>query len=77
MPHLNHGSNTPPTATYRELGNVYVSEKQLTERFSVHRSTIRRWISDRGFPAPVRFSDNCSRWPIADVIAWEAARARG
>ena len=69
----------PRAAAAAQPSNVYLSEKQLTARFNVHRSSIRRWIIAGGFPAPVKFSDNCTRWRLDEVLAWEHshAQARG
>ena len=58
-------------------GGMYLSERQLAERYSVHRSTLRRWRRDREFPRPVRFSGNCTRWRLADVLDWEHSQERG
>ena len=53
---------------------MYLSDKQLAERFGVTRSTVWRWAKDRGFPQPVALSPGCKRWKLAEVEAWEAAR---
>jgi len=53
-----------------------LSDKQLAERFSVARTTVWRWMrTDPAFPRPVSLSPGCTRWRLADVEAWEAARA--
>jgi prophage regulatory protein len=55
---------------------MYLSDKQLAERFSVARTTVWRWMrTDVTFPRPVSLSPGCTRWRLADVEAWEAARA--
>ncbi|WP_371311882.1 helix-turn-helix transcriptional regulator [Pseudovibrio flavus] len=57
------------------LSNVYVSDKQLAERWSVSRQTIWRWIeSDPTFPKPVKLSPRCTRWRLPEVEEWEKAR---
>jgi len=52
----------------------YLSDRQLSERFGVHRVTVWRWVSAGQFPQPVRLSEGCTRWRLADVEAWERAR---
>ena len=54
-------------------GAFYLSIPQLCVRYNVRsRATIYRWIRDRGFPPPVRFSENCSRVPLREVEEWES-----
>lgn len=50
----------------------YLNERQLAARFAVHRTTIWRWVRESDFPPPVRFSEKCTRWPLAAVLSWEA-----
>lgn len=53
----------------------YVSDKQLAEHFGVHRITIWRWAkSDPSFPKPIQLTPGCTRWKLAEVEAWAAAR---
>lgn len=52
---------------------MYLSNKQLAERYSVNRATIWRWRKTRNFPAPVQLGPNTTRWRTVDVEAWEAA----
>ena len=54
---------------------TYYTMKDLTERYSVHRNTIWRWIKTRGFPAGVAFSPTTRRFPVSEVQAWEFRRA--
>ncbi|MGB5097320.1 MAG: AlpA family phage regulatory protein [Porticoccaceae bacterium] len=53
----------------------YLSDKQLAQRYGVHRTTLWAWVRDNGFPQPVRLSEHCTRWPLASVLDWEAGRA--
>lgn len=53
----------------------YISDKQLAQRFGVHRTTLWAWVRDNGFPSPVRLSEHCTRWRLADVEQFEAERA--
>ena len=55
---------------------MYVSDKQLAERFGVSRPTIWRWVkADPRFPSPIKLSPQCTRWRTADIEAWEAGKA--
>lgn len=52
---------------------MYLSDKQLGERFSVARGTIWRWHrTDPQFPRAVTLSSGCTRWRLEDIEAWEA-----
>ena len=42
---------------------IYLSDKQLAEKYGVHRTTIWRWVKQGDFPPPVKLSPGCSRWP--------------
>ncbi|MER9856266.1 MULTISPECIES: AlpA family phage regulatory protein [unclassified Mesorhizobium] len=53
----------------------YISDTQAAERFGVDRTTIWRWArTNPTFPNPVKVSAGATRWRIADIEAWEAAR---
>lgn len=57
------------------LGITYVADQYLAGRYSVSRQTIWRWLkTDPNFPKPVSLSPGCTRWRLADIEAWEAAR---
>ena len=52
----------------------YVSASQLAERYGVDRSTIWRWAARQIIPAPVKLSDQCTRWRLADIEQCDAER---
>lgn len=55
---------------------MYLSDKQLSERFGVTRPTIWRWHrTDPNFPRAVSLSPGCTRWKLVDIEAWESTRA--
>ncbi|MCW3780267.1 helix-turn-helix transcriptional regulator [Defluviimonas salinarum] len=55
---------------------TYISDKQIAERWGVHRVTPWRLAkSVEGFPQPVKLSANVTRWKLADIEAWEKAKA--
>ena len=54
---------------------MYISDKQLAERFAVTRHTIWRWAKcDKTFPKSYTLSPGCTRWRAEDVKKWENAR---
>lgn len=62
---------------------LYLSDKQLGERYSTHRTTVWRWVRRGLFPAPVKLTPGCARWPLDEIEAYEreiretAKRKRG
>jgi excisionase family DNA binding protein len=58
---------------------VMLTEAQVAEMLQVNDRTIRRWVSGKRFPAPVRFGEGQrarSRWFRSEVDAWLAAKAK-
>jgi prophage regulatory protein len=54
---------------------AYLSDRQVGERYSVSRQTAWTWLKrDETFPKPVSLSPGCTRWRLADLEQWEAAR---
>jgi predicted DNA-binding transcriptional regulator AlpA len=41
------------------------------------RATLRRWIKDQGFPAPLVLGPNSLGWIANEVHGWIGARPRG
>jgi prophage regulatory protein len=57
---------------------MFLSDKQLAERYGVNRVTIWRWRrTDSTFPGPVTLSPGCVRFRLSDVEQWEKAKAAG
>lgn len=48
----------------------FLTVKDLMNNFQVSKSTIYRWINERGFPEPVKLSPKASRWNSKDVEIW-------
>lgn len=58
------------------MPHTYLSDQQVAARYGVHRSTPWRWVkADSSFPEPVTLTPGCTRWKLADLEAWEAAKA--
>ncbi|WP_087718630.1 helix-turn-helix transcriptional regulator [Salinicola salarius] len=53
---------------------VFLTARQVSQRESVSVGTIWRWAREDKFPTPVKLGDNCTRWRLADLEAWEAER---
>ena len=58
--------NTTTTTTAH-----WLDVEAVAERFGVSKNTIWRWVREGKFPAPVKLGENCTRWRIADITAWE------
>jgi predicted DNA-binding transcriptional regulator AlpA len=52
----------------------YLTDKQLATRYGVTRVTVWRWVKEQDFPQPHRLSQNCTRWQVSEVEAWEKTR---
>lgn len=50
---------------------AYASDKILARRYDVSRTTIWRWARTGLIPAPYRFTSQCSRWKLSEIIEWE------
>ena len=56
---------------------MYLSDKQLADRFSVTRQTIWRWHrDDERFPRAINLSAGCTRWNLDQIANWEQARTK-
>ena len=54
---------------------TYATVKAVAGRYDCHVATIWRLLkTDPTFPKPVKISEGCTRWRIADLEAWEAHR---
>jgi prophage regulatory protein len=57
------------------MTEIYLSDRRLSARYGVHRSTPWRWVNtDPDFPKPVKLSPQCSRWKLSEIEAWEKSR---
>jgi len=53
---------------------MYLSDKQVAQRYGVSRISIWRWHREGDFPQPVSLSPGCTRWKLSDIEAWEKSR---
>lgn len=49
----------------------YLTLREVTANIKVATSTLYRWIDNGKFPRPVRLGENCVRWRVADLKAWQ------
>jgi prophage regulatory protein len=50
---------------------LFLSDKDLATRYSVHRATPWRWVQIGKLPAPIKIN-GATRWKLTDIEAWEA-----
>ena len=54
---------------------MFMTDKQLSDRWGVTRQTIWKWLrDDPTFPQPTRLSAGTTRWRLDEVELWEASR---
>ena len=52
----------------------YISASQLAERYGVDKSTVWRWAQRKILPAPVKLSEQCTRWKLNEIERRDAER---
>jgi prophage regulatory protein len=57
----------------KDLQTLFLSDKAVGERYSVHRATPWRWAKAGNFPVPIKINGS-TRWKLLDIEAWEAAQ---
>ena len=51
---------------------MYLSDKQVAERYGVKRETIWKWARELpDFPKQVKLTPGCTRWRVAELVQWE------
>lgn len=53
---------------------IYLTDKQIAERYGVSRQTVWRWVQNDQFPKNVKLSPGSTRWKLSDLEAWEAEK---
>ncbi|MEW6076674.1 MAG: AlpA family phage regulatory protein [Thermodesulfobacteriota bacterium] len=57
------------------MENLFLSDRQVGERYGVDRGTVWRWVREGNFPAPVKLSSGCTRWRLCNLEKWEGERS--
>lgn len=49
---------------------LFLSDKEVADKFSVSRATVWRWTRSGNFPDPIKLSEGCTRWRSTDLDQW-------
>lgn len=61
------------SASNFKSSRIFLSVKDLSDRYGVSVATIWRWTAERSdFPKPIKLGIGCTRWRIEDLEAFEA-----
>jgi len=50
---------------------TFLSDKQLSLRYNIGRSSVWRWLKEGKLPNPTRFGSGTTRWRLSDIEKWE------
>jgi predicted DNA-binding transcriptional regulator AlpA len=59
------------TRPSKDLQTLFLTDKDLAARWSVHRLTPWAWVKAGKLPKPIKMNGS-TRWKLADIEAWEA-----
>jgi len=48
----------------------YLRVTDIQTMLGVSKSTIYRWMDERQFPSPIKFSAKAVRWKLDDIELW-------
>ncbi|MDN7125512.1 AlpA family phage regulatory protein [Pseudidiomarina sp. 1APP75-32.1] len=48
----------------------YLTLRDIKEQFQISKSTVYRWMDERQFPRPTKFSTKAARWRASDIEDW-------
>lgn len=74
---------TPQHANISELQEradqitQYIGRGKVQEMFDISGATVWRMVRDKRLPAPYRFSKNCVRWSLPEIVAAAKAMTKG
>ena len=57
-----------------QTGRVYLTDRQVAERYGINRATVWSWVKKAKMPEPVRLTPGCARWSVGDLERWESER---
>ena len=55
----------------------YLRVKDIQGMLGVSKSTIYRWMDERDFPTPIKFSAKAVRWRLDDIEKWITQQPNG
>lgn len=55
----------------RDEPDALLNVQQVAARYGVKPQTIWAWMRKRRFPQPRRITPGCSRWPLAELEAFD------
>ncbi|ASG66812.1 AlpA family transcriptional regulator [Idiomarina piscisalsi] len=55
----------------------YLRVKDIQGMLGVSKSTIYRWMDERNFPTPIKFSAKAVRWRLDDIEKWITQQPNG
>lgn len=58
------------TKTKEEINMQYLSDKNISQRYQIARSTVWLWTQQGRFPKPVKLNGR-TRWKLADLEEFE------
>lgn len=50
---------------------VWLSDKDLSQRYGVARITVWRWARQSSFPQPRKIAPNTTRWLASEIEAYD------
>lgn len=48
----------------------YLKLADIKKQFQISKSTVYRWMDEKRFPRPVKFSAKAVRWRAGDIEQW-------
>ena len=63
-----------PRAIVRATTPVYLTDRQVADRYGISRQTVWAWIKRESLPSPIRLTAGCVRWSVDDLERWEESR---
>lgn len=56
--------------------NAFLKIAKVGERYGISRSQVLRLVDKGVIPEPVKLSERCVRWPVADLDIWDQIHLR-
>lgn len=55
----------------------FMKSKEIQNQFGISKSTLYRWVNERGFPKPIKFGSGVARWDKNEVELWVQGHLNG